>query len=66
MKGFRVTVAEVKELMDRGESIFFIDARTPADWDQTDTKVQGAFRIPASEMEGHLNEIPRDRTVITY
>ena len=66
MKGFRVTIAEVKELIDRGETIFFIDARTNADWDKTDTKVQGALRITADEVEGRLNEIPRDRTVVTY
>jgi rhodanese-related sulfurtransferase len=66
MKGFRGTVTEVKELIDRGDTIFFIDARTTGDWDETDTKVQGALRIPADELEGHLHEIPRDRPVVTY
>ncbi len=66
MKGFRVTINEVKELLERGGNAFFIDARTVADWEKTDTKVKGALRVLASEVEGRLNEIPRECMVVTY
>ncbi len=66
MKGFRVTIDEVKGLLERGGNVFFIDARTMSDWEKTDTKIKEALRIPANEVEGRLDEIPRDRTVITY
>ncbi len=66
MKEFKVTVHEVKEKLGRGESIIFIDARNTADWGATDTKVKGALRIPVSELEGRLGEIPRSSTVVTY
>jgi len=66
MEVTRVTVDEVKQRMDRGEAFTFIDTRNPTAWAEADTKLPGAIRIPADEVDQHLNEIPRDRTVITY
>jgi rhodanese-related sulfurtransferase len=62
----RVTVEEVKERMQRGEQFTFVDTRNPQAWDEAETKLPGAVRIPADEVEQHLAEIPRDRVVITY
>ncbi len=66
METTRVTVDEVRERMDRGESFTFIDTRNPQAWGEAETKLPGAIRIPAEEVEQHLDEIPHDRTVITY
>jgi rhodanese-related sulfurtransferase len=62
----RVTVDEVKERMDRGEQFTFVDTRNPQAWGESETKLPGAVRVPAGELEQHLDEIPRDRAVITY
>ena len=62
----RVTVEEVKERMDRGEQLAFVDTRNPQAWGEAETKLPGAIRVPADELEQHLGEIPRDRVVITY
>jgi rhodanese-related sulfurtransferase len=62
----RVTVDEVKERMDRGEQFTFVDTRNPQAWGEAETKLPGAARVPAGELEQHLDEIPRDRAVITY
>ena len=62
----RVTVEEIKERMDRGEQFAFVDTRNPQAWGEAGTKLPGAIRVPADEVEQHLDEIPRDRTVITY
>ena len=62
----RVTVDEVKERMDRGERFTFVDTRNPVAWGESDVKLPGAIRAPADEVEHHLGEISRDRTVITY
>ena len=64
MEATRVTVDEVKERMDRGEAFTFVDTRTA--WAGSRRKTAGAIRIPADEVAEHLNQIPRDRTVITY
>jgi rhodanese-related sulfurtransferase len=66
MEATRVTVDEVKERMDRGEPLAFLDIRNPQAWDEADTKLPGAIRVPADEVEQHLDGIPRDRAVITY
>lgn len=66
MEATRVTVNEVKERMDRGEAFAFVDTRNPQAWGEAQTKLPHAIRIPADEVEQHLDEIPRDRTVITY
>jgi rhodanese-related sulfurtransferase len=66
METTRVTVDEVKERMDRGEAFTFVDTRNPKAWAEADTKLPGAIRVPANEVEQQLDQIPRDRTVITY
>jgi rhodanese-related sulfurtransferase len=66
MEATRVTVDEVKERMDRGEAFTFVDTRNPKAWAEADTKLPRAIRMPADEAEQHLDQIPRDRTVITY
>ena len=66
MEATRVTVDEVKERLDRGEQFAYIDTRNPQAWGEAETKLPGALRVPAGELEQHLDEIPRDRAVITY
>jgi rhodanese-related sulfurtransferase len=66
MEPTRVTVDEVKQRLDRGEQFTFLDTRNPKAWAEADTKLPGAIRVPADEVEQHLDEIPRDRTVFTY
>jgi len=66
MEATRVTVDEVKERMERGEPFAFIDTRNPTAWNEAETKLPGAIRVPADEVEQHVHEIPRDRVVITY
>jgi rhodanese-related sulfurtransferase len=62
----RITAKEVKKRMDRGESILFIDTRNSHDWSESDVKLPGALRIHFRELEQHLDELPRDRLIITY
>ena len=66
MEATRVTVDEVKERMDRGETFTFVDTRNPQAWGEATRKLPSAIRVPADEVEQHLDEIPHDRTVITY
>ena len=66
MEATRVTIDEVKERMDRGEQFTFVDVRNPQAWAEAETKLPGAIRVPAEEVEQHLSEISHDRTVITY
>jgi rhodanese-related sulfurtransferase len=62
----KLTPGQVKERMDRGEPVFFIDARNPQAWQEAKTMLPGAVRVPADHVVEHLGEIPRDRTVVAY
>lgn len=66
MEATRVTVDEIKERMERGELFTFVDTRNPKAWSEANAKLPGAIRVPADEVEQHLQEIPKERTVITY
>ena len=66
MEATRITVDEVKQRLDRGEQFTFVDSRNPQAWAEADKKLPSAIRVPADELEQHLDEIPKDRTVITY
>ena len=66
MEVTRITVDEVAQRLNRGEQFTFVDTRNPQAWGESDQKLPGAIRMPADEVDQHLNEVPHDRTVITY
>ena len=62
----RVTPDEVKQRMDRGEKFTFVDSRNPTAWGESDVKLPGAIRLTPEDAEKRAEELPRDRTIITY
>jgi len=62
----RITIEKIKKMMDEGVPIFLIDTRNQHDWSESNVKLPGALRIHYSELEQHLEELPRDRTIVTY
>ena len=66
MEATRITIDEVRERLDRGEQFTFVDTRNPTAWGESDKKLPKAIRVPAEEVAEHVDEIPKDRTVITY
>ncbi len=66
MEPERITAEEVKQLMDRREPLAFVDSRNPQAWEQSNTKLPGAIRIPADAVAASLPRIPKDRLIVTY
>ena len=66
MKLTRMSAYLANELMQRGERITFVDSRNDKAWAEANTKLPGAIRVPAAEVEKHFADIPRDRLVVTY
>ena len=66
MEATRITVDEVSQRMQRGEEFVFVDTRNPQAWAESDKKLPHAIRAPADDLSRHLEEIPKDRAVITY
>lgn len=62
MDDLRIDPEEARKLDDA----FFVDARNPHDWAEATTKIPGAARIPANALKEHIDELPRDRPIVTY
>ena len=59
----RITLPEMQELVKKGQAVV-IDVRNQAAYDQG--HIPGAKLIPSTEILEHLDELPRDKTIITY
>jgi rhodanese-related sulfurtransferase len=65
MEPTKLTASEVMGRMHHGERFAFIEARTQKEWCESDSRLPGAIRMVASEVEQHLREVPQGRTIIT-
>ena len=61
-----LTVTDVKDLIDQGQPVTFVDSRNPIAWGSSNVILPGAMRIPIDEVARHLPALPRDRRVIVY
>jgi len=59
----RVTTAELKDLLDRNEAVV-IDVRNEASYNVA--HIRGAKLIPEAEITNHLDELPRNKLIVTY
>jgi sulfur-carrier protein adenylyltransferase/sulfurtransferase len=62
----RISVAEARRLLDRGEPVVFLDVRNPQAWASSDVKVPGALRIPLDELPARAAELPRRGHIVAY
>ena len=63
---FRIGIDELKKRMQAGEDIIFIDTRNPQAWAQSDVMLPKAIRVPVDDLDKHVYEIPKDRTIVAY
>jgi 3-mercaptopyruvate sulfurtransferase SseA len=59
----RVTVAELKDLLDKNEA-FVVDVRNEASYNAA--HIKGSKLIPEAETLNHINELPRNKLIVTY
>ncbi len=59
----RVTADEMDDMVKKGQAII-VDVRNQASYDMG--HIPGAKLIPAGEILNHLNELPRDKMIVTY
>jgi sulfur-carrier protein adenylyltransferase/sulfurtransferase len=62
--GATITASELKEMQDRGEKLYLVDVREPAEWEIV--RIPGAVLIPKADLPAKLAELPQDRPVIAY
>lgn len=59
----RVTIEELEALVKNNEAVV-IDVRNQASYDAG--HIPGSKLIPAGEIQNHLDELPKDKLIITY
>lgn len=62
----RITPAELKERLDRGEEISIVDLRSGLAYQADGTKIAGAIHIPPGEFHARYKEIPAGKPVVMY
>lgn len=59
----RITTAELETLMKEGKA-FVVDVRSQDAYDMG--HIPGSILIPAGDIHTHLDELPRDKMIVTY
>ena len=59
-----VSVEELKQKLERGDSLVLVDVRPKTSFDRA--HIEGAISIPLQEMTERYGEIPQDPEVIVY
>jgi len=59
----RITAIELNDLMKKNE-VFIVDVRNEASYDAG--HLPGAKLIPASEILNHVDELPKNKLIVTY
>ena len=59
----KMTSDEVMALLEKG-AVFFLDVREPKELEDLGT-LEGYVNIPLGQIEKRLNEIPKDKAIIT-
>jgi len=62
----RITVEELKKRMDAGEDFTVIDVRNPQAWEEADSVIPGAIRLPSDKLEENLRKIPKNKPAVAY
>ena len=62
----RITPAELKAKLDRGEDILIVDVRDRIDFESEPTIIPGALHLTIEDMDSRHQEIPREREIVLY
>ena len=62
----RITVDELHQKQEAGESLTILDLRPHAELAQNPALIRGALHMTMDEVERRQQEIPRDRDIILY
>ena len=66
LKMARISVEELRQKMDAGESVVILDVRSQVEVANEPALIHGALHMTMDEVEHRLAEIPRDRDIILY
>jgi rhodanese-related sulfurtransferase len=59
-----ISTEELEKYLEDPKKIFFLDVREPKEIEELGS-VKGYVNIPLGQLEGRLNEVPKDKLIIT-
>lgn len=62
--GQNLSTEELEKYLKDSKNIFFLDVREPKEIEELGS-VKGYVNIPLGELEKRLNEVPKDKLIIT-
>jgi rhodanese-related sulfurtransferase len=62
----KITADEVKQRLDRGEPLIFVDARSQQSWQESHVQIPNSIRVPPDQAEDFAGAITDEATIITY
>jgi hypothetical protein len=62
----RITVEDLKQMMDEGKNPLILDVRNPHDYEESEIKIEGSVRIPAPYLHSLIDKLPVDRPIVPY
>jgi rhodanese-related sulfurtransferase len=60
----KLSEAELEKLLENPKNLFFLDVREPDEIKQLGS-IKGYVNIPLGQLESRLNEIPKDKLIVT-
>ena len=64
--GDRITIRQLKRMMDAKEDVVIIDNRDGSSYVGSIVKIKGAIHITLSELEAKLKDLPKNKLIVTY
>ncbi len=62
----QVTRIDLNEIMRRTRDMVFVDARSATSLKRNPTQIPGAIHVPIKELDRAVEELPRNRELVTY
>ena len=60
----RIAIDDLKQRVHQGKDLFFLDVREPREIEELGS-LKGYVNIPVGQIEARLNEVPKDRFIVT-
>lgn len=62
----RISIHELKRKLHAKEKLVILDNRTGSSWIGSLVKIKGAIHMPNDQVSSRIDEIPKDREIVTY
>ena len=62
----RITIRQLKRMMDAKEEIVIVDNRKGSAYLGSTVKIKGAIHITIDELEAKLKDLPKNKLIVTY